>query len=77
VEVSDTSLGFDLTKKAVLYARAGIIEYWVIDVTARRLVVHREPAGSRYLSMTAYAEHETVAPLALPSAEFRVADAFR
>jgi Uma2 family endonuclease len=77
VEVSETTLGFDLTTKAVLYARAEIAEYWVLDVAARRLVVHREPTGGRYASVAVYSEQETVAPLAAPSAEFRIADAFR
>jgi Uma2 family endonuclease len=77
VEVSDTSLGFDLTKKAALYARAGIVEYWALDVAARRLVVHREPAGGRYVSVAVYGEQETVAPQGAPHTEFRVADAFR
>jgi|SRR6478672_6231157 len=77
VEVSDTSLGFDLTKKAALYARAGITEYWVLDVAACRLVVHREPIGGRYVSVAVYGDQETVAPLAAPGSEFRVADAFR
>jgi Uma2 family endonuclease len=76
VEVSDTSLGFDLTKKAALYARAGIVEYWVLDVAARRLVVHRGPAGGQYTAVAVYGEQETIAPLAAPSAEFRVAEAF-
>ena len=77
VEVSDASLGFDLTKKATLYARAGIVEYWALDVAARRIVVHREPANGSYVSVAIYGEQETVAPLAKPGAEFRVADAFR
>jgi hypothetical protein len=77
VEVSDTTLGFDLTKKAALYARAEIIEYWAIDVAACRLVVHREPVGGRYASVAVYGEQETVAPLAAPTAEFRIAEAFR
>jgi Uma2 family endonuclease len=77
IEVSDTSLWFDLTKKAALYARAGIIEYWVLDIAASRLVVHREPSGDRYTSVAIYGERETVAPLARSTAEFRVADAFR
>jgi Uma2 family endonuclease len=47
VEISDTTLSFDLTKKAALYARAGIVEYWALDVAARRLVVHREPTEGR------------------------------
>jgi Uma2 family endonuclease len=41
VEISDSTLGFDLTAKARLYARAGIVEYWVFDIEARSLVVHR------------------------------------
>jgi allantoinase len=77
VEVADATLGFDLTKKAALYARAGIVEYWVLDVIARRLVVHREPTEGRYASISAYGEQETIASLAAPGAEFRIADAFR
>ncbi len=76
VEISDTTLAFDLTAKAELYARAGILEYWVLDVAARRLIVHREPREGLYRSVIAYAEHEAVAPLAAPQSEFRVANAF-
>ena len=76
VEVADTSLNFDLTTKAALYARAGVTEYWAPDVTRRRLLVHRDAKVSRYASIIAYSEHEGVAPLAAPQAEFRVADAF-
>lgn len=35
VEVSSSTLGFDLTTKAQLYARAGIQDYWVLDVEGR------------------------------------------
>lgn len=76
VEVSDTTLNFDLTVKAALYARAGIVEYWVLDVNGRRLIVHRDPASRGYESIVAYAEHESISPLAAPKVEFRVADAF-
>jgi len=76
VEISDSTLGFDLTTKAELYARAGVVEYWVIDVAARRLIVHRESREGLYRSVTAYGEEETVTPLASPGPEFRVGDAF-
>jgi Uma2 family endonuclease len=76
VEISDSTLGFDLTTKAELYARAGIVEYWVVDVAARRLIVHREPREGLYRAVTAYGEQETVCPLALPEREFRIAGAF-
>lgn len=76
VEISDTTLGFDLTSKAELYARAGIVEYWVFDIPARRLVVHRDPQNGLYRSVVVYSEQETVRPLASPGSEFRVGDAF-
>ena len=76
VEVADTSLQFDLTTKAALYARAGIAEYWVLDVAGRRLLVHRGPIAGHYASVAAYGEAESVAPLAAPHSLFRVADAF-
>lgn len=76
VEVSDSSLAFDLNKKAPLYARAGIPEYWVLDVNDRRLFVLREPLDGKYNSVKIYSEQESVAPLAAPVAEFRVSAAF-
>jgi hypothetical protein len=46
VEVSDSSLRFDLTVKATLNARAGIGDYWVLDIPGWRLIVHRDPNSS-------------------------------
>ena len=77
VEIADTTLGFDLKTKATLYARAGILEYWVLDVSARRLLVHREPVAGRYVDVVIYSDQESVSPLAVPHAQFHVADAFR
>lgn len=76
VEVADTTLEFDLSIKAALYARAAIVEYWVLDVPRRRLIVHRDPQFGKYASIMVYSERETVAPLAAPEAEFRVMQAF-
>jgi Uma2 family endonuclease len=58
IEIADTSLAFDLTVKAALYARAGITEYWLLDVPGRRLIVHRDPENGQYGSVTAYNEQE-------------------
>ena len=76
IEISDSTLGFDLTAKAELYARAGIVEYWVLDIQARRLVAHRDPQDGLYRSVTVYSEGEPVAPLASPDCEFRAGAAF-
>ncbi len=59
-EVSDSTLRDDLRTKAFLYARAGIPEYWVLDVVSRRLFVHRLPNDGQYTEITVYTESETV-----------------
>jgi Uma2 family endonuclease len=80
VEVAHSSLSFDRTTKASLYARAGIAEYWVLDVAARRLIVHRDPgsgsAFGTYTTVMAFADDEAVAPAAAPHVAFPVASAF-
>ncbi len=74
VEVSDTTVGFDRTTKAALYARAGIREYWVVDLSGRQVFVHRTPAAEGYADIAAYAEGESVSTLARPNDAVRVAD---
>ena len=74
VEISDTTIWFDLNTKARLYARAGIAEYWVLDVSGRRLIVHRDPDAGLYREVKAYDENEPVSPLEAPHAELRVRD---
>jgi Uma2 family endonuclease len=76
VEIADTSLAFDLTIKAALYARAGIDEYWVLDVPGSRLIVHREPLGGQYQSVTAYSEQESVVPLGAADSILQVQTVF-
>jgi len=73
-EVSDTSITFDLTVKAGLYARAGIVEYWVLDVARRRMIVHRDPQAGHYQSILVYTEHESISPLSAPHDSLRVTD---
>ena len=76
IEISDSSLDFDLRKKAQLYARAGIIEYWVVDVNRQRLIVHRDPSAGAYKSITEYAGSEQVTPLAAPQSALTVESIF-
>jgi Uma2 family endonuclease len=73
IEVSDTSAAFDRSRKATLYARAGVPEYWVLDLNRRMLVVHREPDGTQYRQTFLHAPEETVS---LPgrSETIRIAD---
>ena len=63
IEVSSTTLNYDLTTKAALYARAGIVEYWVVDVNARELIVLQSPENGKFLNIFTYVEGHQVAPL--------------
>ncbi|GEM_PF-156231 len=72
VEVASSSLESDKTKKARLYARAGIVEYWIADTESRTLIVYRKPLNGTYQSVTTYTAEETVSCLAAPDASVLV-----
>ncbi len=74
VEISDSSLRLDRTSKLSVYARAGIPEYWIVDLEGRKMEVHREPVGNRYRTRTLYGEQEQVSPLGSPDAVIHVKD---
>ena len=81
VEVSDSTLNYDLTTKAELYATAGVPEYWVLDVTGRQLVVFRDPqplaaalGAVAYQTRLALAAADGVSPLHAPNVTVAVAD---
>jgi Uma2 family endonuclease len=71
VEIADTTLAFDLTRKAGLYARHGAAEYWVVDARTLTTHVHREPSPDGYGSVTAVAADEVISPLAPALAPLR------
>lgn len=64
VEIGDTSLDHDLGAKARLYGRAGVPEYWVIDINARRIHQHRKPNAEGYGSVRVVEGSESLSPLA-------------
>ena len=68
VEISNTTIDHDLGAKANLYARAGIAEYWVVDLNAARIHQHRDPRREGYASVRAFAGTEPLSPLAKPEA---------
>jgi Uma2 family endonuclease len=80
VEVSDSSLAHDRLNKGSLYARAGIADYWIVNLVDGQVEVYRHPVADatqphdwRYDSRTDLTPPATLAPLAL-SATLAVAD---
>ena len=81
VEVADTSLEFDRTTKASLYARAGIPDYWLVNLVDARVEVHRNPQRStgapaawHYTSIEPYRAQDRIAPLAHADRSIAVED---
>ena len=64
VELADSSLGYDLGRKAIFYAGFGIAELWVIDAVRLETHVHREPAPDSYRSVTAFGPDQRLVPQA-------------
>src|SRR5436309_8680453 len=80
VEVADSSLALDRLRKGGLYARAGIADYWVVNLIDEVLEVYREPVrapsgrgGWKYDSVRLLRRNAIVTPLAAPRARIRVA----
>src|SRR5262245_45074474 len=63
VEVAHSSLRFDSTTKARLYATLGVREYCVINAQTLTTRVHREPSAEGYTSVVDVPATETLVPL--------------
>ncbi len=79
VEISDTTLVTDQTTKSSLYARAGVEEYWIVNLVDRTLEVRCQPFeqadalfGWAYRSTQILLPGESLAPLRAPDASVNV-----
>jgi Uma2 family endonuclease len=60
VEVAVSSLRFDRTTKATLYARAGVPHYWVVDAECRCIEAHSQPSAGGYASIVRHDASDVV-----------------
>jgi Uma2 family endonuclease len=67
VEVSDTSLNYDLKTKLPLYASHGVREYWVINAATGMTAVHRQPSGNAYAFAQEFPADARLAPSLVPA----------
>lgn len=79
IEVSDTTLHFDRTRKASLYAENKIPDYWVLNLKSRCLEVYRQPKkdkklGFVYTEIKILTENDSASPLAAPESKVSIAD---
>ena len=81
IEVSESSLAMDRLHKGSLYARAGLDDYWIVNLIDRVLEIYREPVrdanapfGWRYARRDVFDVTMMATPLAVPNVAIRVAD---
>ena len=81
VEVSESTLVYDRTTKASLYASVHITDYWIINLVEDLVEVHSSslpdstaPFGASYSQIRQYKRGDIVSPLSAPQASIRVED---
>ena len=74
IEIADTTLKYDTSSKAHLYAGLGVREYWVVDADTLETRVHREPTGDGYGSVKRLGSSKLLTPLFVPEIAVRLND---
>ena len=69
VEVASTTRTMDLGRKAAVYARHRVPEYWVFDLEKREIVRHRDPDLQGYMLREKLAFGSALRPLLIPEIE--------
>lgn len=79
VEVSESSLAIDRHHKGSVYARAGLADYWIVNLVDRVLEVYRDPVpdsaarfGWRYGRRETFDASARATPLAAPASSIAV-----
>ena len=74
IEVADTSLRLDRRVKIPLYARAGIRETWLVDLTTSRIEIYREPTVEGYRDVQIFLRGQSITPVAFSDLTVAVDD---
>jgi len=74
IEVADSSQYHDRKRKAALYARAELQDYWIVNLRFDQVEVLRDPVDGLYRTRRIYRRGETISPLARPEAALAVDD---
>jgi Uma2 family endonuclease len=66
IEIADATLRRDRDHKNKLYAQADILEYWIVDVQNRQIIVFRNPKDGIYASQQIFTQTDLITPVAFP-----------
>jgi Uma2 family endonuclease len=74
IEVADKSLKKDRGRKARLYARHGVRDYWVVNALTLATTRYADPANGRYGLESEHGPDEILTPLLLDSVRLKLRD---
>jgi Uma2 family endonuclease len=77
VEVADSSLERDRSRKADVYAASGVPEYWVVDLVHRTVEVRTDPVDGHYTTLLTRKRGDVIALVRLPDVHVAVSDFLR
>ena len=77
VEIADSSVKQDCEIKDKLYGKAGIVDYWVVDLPKQQLHVFRKPSESGYEQHLILSHTQTIAPLSFANSEIVLSEIFQ
>ncbi len=74
MEVAESSLAYDRDVKSLIYAQAGIPEYWLWDLNGGTMIRHRAPSSDGYSEMVVLRGDDNVSPPVFPDVVLRVGE---
>ncbi|WP_017324222.1 Uma2 family endonuclease [Synechococcus sp. PCC 7336] len=72
IEIAYSSIGRDLGEKVSAYGRAGISEYWVVDLQKLEVIVMRSPSDAGYERCQVFTSGR-ISPAAFPNLDITIA----
>ncbi|WP_051038199.1 Uma2 family endonuclease [Thalassoporum mexicanum] len=76
IEVADSSLLYDRNVKMPMYAAAGIVEFWLVDVEAQSIEVYRQPDANGYAETQIFKPGQNISLTAFPDVQIPVESVF-
>ena len=74
VEVAESSIGYDRNIKTHVYAKAGVPEYWLVDLNENVVHVYSGPLNGVYRAMVSYRRDQSIAPRLLSACSISTLD---
>ena len=74
VEVAESSIDYDRDIEARVYARAGLPEYWLVDLNEDVVHVHSDPSNGVYRALADYRREQSITPRLLQACAIAALD---